>query len=69
MRTISYKTSNFLKTKVNEICHGNNHQESIVQSINKNLALLFGSFIDSRGKKGKDRHTDEAVVVAQATAA
>lgn len=46
----------------------NNQQDSLVQNINKNVALVSDSFSDSRGKQEK---TDlyEAVIVAQATAA
>lgn len=39
-----------------------------MQSINKNVALVFGSFSDSRGKQEKT-DLDEAVIVAQETAA
>ena len=46
----------------------NNQQDSLVQSINKNVALVFGSFSDSRGKQEKT-DLDEAVIVAQETAA
>ena len=46
----------------------NNQQDSLVQSINKNVALVFGSFSDSRGKQEKT-DLDEAIIVAQETAA
>ena len=39
-----------------------------MQSINKNVALVSGSFSDSRGKQEKT-DLDEAVIVAQETAA
>ena len=39
-----------------------------MQSINKNVALVFGSFSDSRGKQEKT-DLDEALIVAQETAA
>lgn len=46
----------------------NNQQDSLVQNINKNVALVSGSFSDSRGKQ-ENTDLDEAVIVAQATAA
>ena len=46
----------------------NNQQESLMQSINKIVALVFGSFSDSRGKQEKT-DLDEAVIGTQATAA
>ena len=39
-----------------------------MQSINKNVALVFGSFSDSRGKQEKT-DLDEALIVAQGVAA
>ena len=46
----------------------NNQQDSLVQSINKNVALIFGSFSDSRERQEKT-DLDEAIIVAQVTAA
>ena len=46
----------------------NNQQDSLVQSINKKVALVFGSFTDSRGKQ-KKKDLDKAVIVAQEIAA
>ena len=46
----------------------NNQQESLVQSINKNVELVLGSFSDSRGKQEKT-DLDEAVIGTQAMAA
>ena len=46
----------------------NNQQDSLMQSINKNVALVFGSFSDRRGKQ-EQTDLDEAVIVAQVTAA
>ena len=46
----------------------NNQQDSLVQSIYKNVALVFGSFTDSRGKQ-KKKDLDKAVIVAQEIAA
>ena len=46
----------------------NNQQESLVQSINKDVELVLGPFSDSRGKQEKT-DLDEAVIGTQATAA
>ena len=46
----------------------NNQQDSLAQSINKNVALVFGSFTDSRGKQ-KKKDLDKAVIVTQEIAA
>ena len=45
----------------------NNQQESLVQSINKNVALVFVSFGDRRGKQEKT-DLDEAAIGTHATA-